>query len=353
MPATPNTRDRADNTALRAFVPLCVISCMMEAGALAAWMHGRAPVCLGLHGGALLLNAAFVWQQASRGKDLRWSALMLLMLGAAGPFGAGMCLLTCFLYGFNVKVAAPFMEWFASLFPEDAESLGKHVYERIRAGYERAPEQIAVEPFRDILAYGSFAQKQAALVKMTLHFRPQFVPLMRRALNDTDNAVRVQAATAIAKIERDYLQLAVKLEKEHARQPDNLIQLARFAAFCEGYADSGISDALGQQAYRAKAIALYNELQQKTGESPETDEALARLYGHTQEPERACFHFERALAARETPTPELLHSYAETLYRMQAYGRLRKLASRFKTDIPDPNTAALLASWADANRMAA
>jgi hypothetical protein len=301
---------------------------------------------LGLHGATLLLVGALLGYQIHRRHDTRWSALLLVLVGAAGPFGAALGLLTALMFGVSVRFAAPFMEWFSSLFPEEGSSLGKRVFDRIRAGHERASEQPTVEPFRDILMFGSFVQKQAALVKMTLHFQPAFVPLLRLALNDTDNAVRVQAATAIAKIERDYLQRGLGLEKEHLRSPNNVQTLLRFARFCEEYADCGIADALGRETYRKKAISLYALLQDKTGIALESDTALGRLYSLTGEAERACFHFERALPEDRTAAPELLKHYAEALYRMKAFARLRKLAARYPDD---PS----LAPWAATERATA
>ena len=76
-----------------------------------------------------------------------------------------------------------------------------------------------VEPFNDILSGGSVVQKQLALAKIARYFRPNLAPLLLQAIHDPDAAVRVQAATAMARIERDFMKRRMDLEKKLAGQP--------------------------------------------------------------------------------------------------------------------------------------
>ena len=87
---------------------------------------------------------------------------------------------------------------------ETAGEISKRPYDSIVAGRELSGRS-AWRSFRDILALGSFEDKQAALAILTRRFTPPLAPALRLALNDPDAAIRVQAATAAARIEDLFL----------------------------------------------------------------------------------------------------------------------------------------------------
>ena len=70
-------------------------------------------------------------------------------------------------------------------------------------------------------------QKQMAIAKITQYFQPRFAPLLLQAVQDSNAAVRVQAATGLAKIEHDFMSQYLHQPEKSAklRQNDDFNQL--------------------------------------------------------------------------------------------------------------------------------
>jgi hypothetical protein len=277
-----------------------------------------------LHLAALLIAFKAVLRDKKYGCDMKLSLLFALMITLAGPFGAFCSALTLFFYSRYSRVSMNFMDWFSALYPEEETEENLQVYDRILLGLENTGTHQQVEPFQDIIANGTAAQKQAAIIKMTRYFTPAYAPLLRQALDDAENAVRVHAATALAKLDRDYLQNYLRLEKTWTNDPKENAITRELAALCDNYASSGIAEPASEQAYRRKAIGYYEKLES----GADVSLTLARLYRQTGQLEKSRSCLEDQLHSSTMHSPELMESYLETLYQMENFKHMREFANR-------------------------
>src|SRR5262249_37068177 len=113
-------------------------------------------------------------------------------------------------------------------------------------------------PLIDVLTFGTHAQKQALLTMVMSDFKPAFASVLRAALNDANNAIRVQAATGITKIENDFMSRAMALSRFVADEPDNSELLKKIARHFDDYAYIGLLDPDREKDCREKALQYYN-----------------------------------------------------------------------------------------------
>ena len=152
------------------------------------------------HVGVGLLLAGLAWRRR-RNADAAVFLLLAIATAGTGPFGA-VGMFAAIMADTRRPSEASAGEGAAG---ETAGEISKRLHNSIVAGRELSGRSAGLASFRDILAFGSFQDKQAALAIITRRFTPPLAPALRLALNDPDAAIRVQAATAAARIEDLFL----------------------------------------------------------------------------------------------------------------------------------------------------
>jgi polysaccharide biosynthesis protein PelE len=195
----------------------------------------------------------------SMGGNIRHLFVLSVASGGAGVFGASGSLLSILLTLFYNSFALPFSEWYHSIFPKNDPSHEENLYEMITSGKDEHARTYHVSSFHDIMALGSEAQKRRALSRMTDHFHPSFATAYRLALKDPSNAIRVQAASSITRIENQFSNMLMKVERLEVKYPkDSLVKLG-LARFYDGYAFTGLLDKTREDENRIKALHKYKE----------------------------------------------------------------------------------------------
>lgn len=276
----------------------------------------------------LVVWLLLVWVYYSYGKrDSRLALLLLVTTAATGPFGPGICLGIAITYTLGRKGANTVpCQWINDFFfyEEDLES--DRVHERVSFGLDDVSGS-HIEPFQDILEGGTVLQKQMAIAKITQHFHPRFAPHLLHALQDPNAAVRVQAATGLAKIEHDFMAeyLQNKQSSEHSGGEDPTC--LRNAALCDNYAHAGIAGQEDCREYRRRAITLYEDYLKGT-DDPECKQRLARLYLRQDQPEKAYQLLNDAVESGDTSARDVLW-YMEALFRLKKIRKLRQVAKNY------------------------
>jgi polysaccharide biosynthesis protein PelE len=303
-------------------------------GALASGrLSGFGAAALHLFISALLALRAFDAARTSR--DARLPLLLSVSVFAMGPFGPMGTLLVIVLTRWHARSAVPFDEWYESLFPELEEETLSHLFESNvsngRAGFESAE----ITSFADILTLGGTDQKRRVIALMGRHFRPEFGSLIRRALNDADNFIRVQAASVLNHLENKFLERCVELSgAANDHDPASLLALA---AHLGVHSRSGLADSVRETEIRAEAIATYRQyLTPRPGDRDDMEAkiALAQLLMATGDYEEAALLLEEAGSAGSA-APQARVSYMECLFRMNRVAELRAHARRFERDSRD------------------
>jgi tetratricopeptide (TPR) repeat protein len=201
------------------------------------------------------------------------------------------------------------------------------LYERLALRGGGPGTRSNVAPFSDVMALGTVQQKQAVITMIADEFQPSFAPALRSALNDAEPAIRVQAATASARIENHFLERSMALEEQRAAAPDDPDVLLALARHHDEYADTDLLDTSRAQGERRQALEYYDRVERFRPGDPGVAEALGRLLLRLGQPERAVGYLE-PLAEGGEASPAALASYLEGLYRLRRLGRLRAAARR-------------------------
>ncbi|MDH4065053.1 MAG: hypothetical protein OEW19_11685, partial [Acidobacteriota bacterium] len=182
-------------------------------GELQPWM------LLGGHG--LVSLAVAGWVRAGRRQSSPHAALLAVVTTAFGPFGPAGVLLSLALGRHYARLATPMDEWHAMLFPPTRPDENAELWRRIGQRASDLSGEQHVTPFLDVLAFGSIPQRQSVIAIIAQQFHPSFAPALKAALCDPHNVIRVQAATAIARLENEFLERTMRLEAAAREAPDD------------------------------------------------------------------------------------------------------------------------------------
>jgi tetratricopeptide (TPR) repeat protein len=257
--------------------------------------------------------------------DVRLPLLLAAGTAGLGPVGAAGTLVTMFLTRWYMREAIPFEEWYESLFPDTRQQAGYELAARIAGADLAKPGSLT--PFAEILAFGSLHQKQVLIALINQQFRPAFGPILKRALTDGDNAVRVLAATAMNKLEDAMLERTIELSRATRKHPGDAAALGALARHYDACLYSGILDARREEEIRARALEAYRQLIGVEPGDLNSRLAVGRLLVRGQRYAEAAKWLEQAIATGlSTPQADLW--YMESLYHLGSFPQLREFARR-------------------------
>jgi polysaccharide biosynthesis protein PelE len=281
-----------------------------------------------IHLGISAFVAIFAYAQYRRGMDVQHLSLLAIVSSTTGIFGA-----VGALFGYIVNAlfrtrSYHFNEWYETIFPNDTISEPQTIYDSIIEGLDENPSAYNVMPFNDVMRLGSENQKRRALAKMTSRFNPRFAPAFKAALSDSNNTIRVQAATAIAKIEREFTTKLERIEMARVEHPNDPTLTMALAKFYDDYAFTGVLDSELEKVNRSRAVNAYKAYLQKDPNSSEAWVAVGRLLYRDHQWADAAEWF-RAALDRGWKTNTMVLWYFECLFRLGQHRELRRAILEF------------------------
>lgn len=282
---------------------------------------------------AMLLTYSLI----RRGRDARFAILLSLTTLTCAIFGAAGTMLACVLTIFHRRYAQSFLSWFDSIFPIHRPTHPERIHEGLITGRDEAGERYGVQPFADIIAYGSETQKREALSKMATSFDARFAPLFQAALSDPSNTIRVQAATALTRVENLFHDRLMKLTRALGNAPNDPGLIFALASHADAYAFTGILDTGRERQNRQLAETLYRQCIQTMPSHAGARVKLGRLYLREGRAADAANWFE-ACEKDGYLTPEMIPWRLEALY---ASGRFAALRTQACVSIIGESAAAL------------
>jgi polysaccharide biosynthesis protein PelE len=287
------------------------------------------------------------------GGNIRHLFVLSVASGGAGVFGAAGSLLSILLTVFYNSFASPFADWYRTIFPKIDLTHEEKLYEMITSGKDEHARTYSVGSFHDIIALGSEAQKRRALSRMTDHFHPSFAPAYKLALKDSSNAIRVQAASSIGKIENQFSAMLMQVEQLEIKHPQDPVVKLGLARFYDGYAFTGLLDKDREDENRIKSLQKYKEyLEMKPSDIDARIEA-GRLLLRSGDHAQVISLFNDCIEAgygNDTLKLWML----EALYAAGRYGDLRRMAPSCMSLIgklkeAQPNLARSVEFWGGAS----
>jgi polysaccharide biosynthesis protein PelE len=311
--------------------PLRLRKCIPELILVLKVLTAEASLLAMLVSGRIGWAGAFLWHASivagiavatgiarRRGRDLRCLCLLLLKVTFLGPLGALAVLLTVGMAARYAASARPFEEWHRSLFPEEENASLSRFCEEVEKG-------ASVTPLIDVLSFGSHPQKQQLITLIGSHFRPAFSPVLKMALADSNNAIRVQAATAITRIESEFLARSLALSRKVGESGEAETALWDLARHNDDYAFAGLLDPDREQECREYALSLYRKILEKTPSNGPAWIAVGRILVRSR-----CYA--EAVRWFETAPPSGVGSEAdvwkmESLFHTERYPELHRMAA--------------------------
>ncbi len=294
----------------------------------------------------------YVWLARRNTLDLRGPLLLAIATFGLGPFGAGGTLFVLALTP-QFKSATMFEDWYAAIFPEDEVNTSEELAERIRTSDHTPRHQQSAPPFGDILSGGTFDQKQHVIQTIMLHFKPAFAPSLLLALQDDNNGVRVQAASAIAKIEHDFTTTTMERTKAYTRTPNDPDVILALAEHLDDYAFSGILDREQEKVNRRESIRLYRAYLDLRSDDLAVRISVGRSLLRARDYSEAEAWLQESIRAGHI-TPKIVLWLIESKYRLRRFAEVRQLVhthhemivadARFPVKVRDA-----LATWLPSN----
>jgi tetratricopeptide (TPR) repeat protein len=286
------------------------------------------------------------------GRDSRFMLLLGITTAVLGIFGAAGTLLTTILHFWHLRIAQSFAEWFATIFPRFDRTRPEDIYDNIMFGRDDTATDYSVMPFQDVMAIGSESQKREAISRMTARFDPSFAPAFRRALSDSSNSIRVQAATAVARIENQFLERLMRISDVARRHPkDPNVKLA-LAEHYDNYAFTGILDDERERLNRRRAIEHFREYLDIKPNDISARIKVGRLLLRDSAPDEAANWFQACMHDGYS-SDSLQIWFIEALYACGRFDELRVRARSFLSRLDPyrearPELAESVKLWAGA-----
>ncbi|MCB1734602.1 MAG: hypothetical protein H6981_08610 [Gammaproteobacteria bacterium] len=309
---------------LHGVLPL-LLSLAADSTLLWMWHIGALslPVQMLLHPFAAALTVISIGACKRDGLDERLPWLAFLTVLFLGPLGALGMLWAVLMYWRFQRRATPFDVWYRTILPEQDVSRSEALVQRLRAWGQREEQSRQPVPFPEIMQGGTRADKQLAIALMSRNFNAAFAPAFKQALADEDNAVRVQAASAITHIEEQFLKASLRLERDVKRHPRNAAAWFALARHYDDQANAGLADEDAINAARSKAVDAYQQALVIDPVNFDAVWALGRLRVRIGDVEAAIQDFELAFATRPTVSMNQRVWYWESLYRANRFAVLR------------------------------
>jgi hypothetical protein len=274
-------------------------------------------------------------------------SVCVVVMGPLGPLGITLTIVLRVLFA---RRATPFEEWYEALFPKITATRTQNLYKQIVLQGGGPPKHSTVAPFVDVVALGTVEQKRAVIAMIADGFDPAFASALRKALNDPEPAIRVQAATAAARIETHFLERSMAMQSMRAERPNDADLLLQLARHHEAYAMSGILDEGRAQTELNDALACCERLELMQVGDPIVAETAGRLLLLLDRPDEALERL-TPLIGHPDAAPGALASYFGCLFRCGHFERLREAYRLLEGRIDVaalPHTAGeALRLWAD------
>jgi tetratricopeptide (TPR) repeat protein len=296
-----------------------------ECGIACSWLIGGMPVWAALLGHTVVSTCVAAWccRSEKARADIRLPFLLALSTAALGPIGVAGTILAALLARRSLRRGHSFEEWYQSIFPEAEEIANIRLVDRIEGEDPAGADEVA--SFPDVLSFGSLRQKQDLIAFISRNFRPVFGPILKRALHDPESVIRVQAATAMSKLESSIAARTLALKERVRRNPEDTATLRALALHYDTWLFSGILDPKREQDILAAALGLYEKCRAAEPGNSETQLMAGRLFLRCKRYREASECFHEILDAPVTASRAALWQM-ETLFHSGNFEEVRRLA---------------------------
>lgn len=334
-PAQEGAREKLHFTALAELLIVGFVAAVVEVILFTVLSKklGNIFFVLIFHFGLVCVLCLWVRWRQQRESGVRIAILLTISTAFLGAFGAVGTFVSVFVYYLFQKTSRTFMEWYKDIFPddEDAETALHELHLNLISGREKPEIASSVTSFIDVLKRGASKDKLAAIQVINRNFKPHFAPALKLGIQDSDPMIRVQAASAVAAIERTYTNKQQELEKIYANKR-SIGSLLALAVHHDNYGNLGILDEDRAIENRKKALMYFKEAQAVKPDDDKINFAIGRLLVKLEEHKEAVDWYSKLLAQNKV-TSEIVGWMIESLFKLKSYDELRSFILRYDSVI--------------------
>lgn len=268
------------------------------------------------------------YRQFKAERDATFTLILAVTCAVMGIFGAVGSLMSAVSYILFRQKAMSFYDWLKTIFPPDDNSHSEQVYDDIIFGVDENPRSYSVMPFLEVMQVGSEVQKRRALSRMTMHFHPRLAPAFKAALKDKNNTIRVQAATAVAKLENQFMEMLQNIREASVLAPHDPKVTFATARFYDDYAYTGLLDNEREKRNREQAITFYKKYLEHDADHIESWTAIGRLHFRAKQYAESAEWLRHALD-RGWHSKNIIAWYFECLYKLNDFKLLREAVATY------------------------
>lgn len=242
-----------------------------------------------------IVICSVLWWVALRRRWLHLQGYKLLLILTTGLFSLVGTVATVVGYVFTLSLdllkPAHFAETFDDLFDLSPDDTDTHVFRHVQHYNVVGAKLVVTDQLLDMFKFGSSVEKQNVLSVINNNYQPKFAKILRMALQDSDNVIRIQAAAILADLEQRQQQKLIELEAkaktEAAKTPHSSQAQLELAGHYDDIAHSGVVDQVRRTKLLTKAAEIFEAVYQKNTQDAAMAKKLARVYYRLDKPQHA------------------------------------------------------------------
>jgi thioredoxin-like negative regulator of GroEL len=296
-----------------------------------------------VHAGVVAALSAWLHLAYRRQWDKRIAAMYLVSIACLGPIGfLGATLSSLVWLVTRRSSASKLSEYYAAQARLVGHDPAEELYKNLTMGREKPGVYTSMAPVIDALRWGTVEEKYRALAGLARRFRTEFTPALRFALASDEPTVRIQAASMVAKIEKEFTQQWLDLRDRLARCPNDAAVRLQLAQHLDRFAHTGMLDAQRETEVRQQSAQLFREYLQVHPDSAEARVALGRLLTRLGD-------FRAAVDCLASMSDDRVAQswYCQALYGLGRFDELRDIAE----GVAQPGASGLRDCTASPNRL--
>lgn len=281
---------------------------------------------------AALSALLLLWAGLRKLADRRFSITLAIATAIMGPFGALGTLLSFSAWFLSPHSRSGADDWYDLLFPEWEHTPEELIYQEVRMKKRSIMNNLDtdVAPLSDVFENGTIDERVEVIAYLARNYKPHFNDALKKALNNNEPAIRVQAAALAARVESEHRDEIDKFEKALKAKPGDLDILRNLADAYDRYALSGLLADVTAHEVRGNAISIYEQLAEATLDKSSHHLALIRLYLRNGEPFKALSLLNSEVNGVENIPLKMLPWTIEALFQTAHFDELRAAARYWK-----------------------